>query len=342
MSARRPWTLAVGVAVVATVVVVAGIAVAGSLIGRGGPEQRTSESSGASPSDTGTPGSDTTGPDATQPSGASGTGNGSTTGGPASPTATSATGPTTTLVVPAYYLGDGARGTRLFREFQRISAGDPLEGALLALQGRPRDPDYRTPWAEGSFASAHFDGVGAGGTISLELADPALTARPPGTSPSEARMAVQQVVHTLQAAVQARARVVVFRGGQQLDALYGVPVGAGLANAPALEVLSLMSITAPEEGAVVRGSFRASGVGSSFEANVPWEIRRGETTVKSGFTTAAGWLDKLYPWRTGPIDVSDLTPGRYTFLASTDDPSAGEAGAEGAGPEIDTRTIVVR
>ena len=113
-------------------------------------------------------------------------------------------------------------------------------------------------------------------------------------------------------------------------------------NAPPLDVLSPMSITVPEEGAVVSGRFTAYGVGSSFEATVPWEIRRGEEAVVSGFTTAEGWADKLYPWRTEPIDVSRLAPGRYTFVAMTDDPSAGEAGAEGAGPDRDTRTIVVK
>ena len=38
-----------------------------------------------------------------------------------------------------------------------------------------------------------------------------------------------------------------------------------------------------------------------------------------------------------PIDVSDLAPGTYTFVAMTDDPSGGE----GLGPFTDTRTIIV-
>ena len=35
--------------------------------------------------------------------------------------------------------------------------------------------------------------------------------------------------------------------------------------------------------------------------------------------------------------MSDLTPGTYTFVAMTDDPSGGE----GLGPFTDTRTIIV-
>ncbi len=55
-----------------------------------------------------------------------------------------------------------------------------------------------------------------------------------------------------------------------------------------------------------------------------------------GFSTAEGWMDKLYPWQT-EVDVSSLEPGEYTFVASTDDPSDGE----GAGPTEDSKTIVV-
>jgi hypothetical protein len=46
----------------------------------------------------------------------------------------------------------------------------------------------------------------------------------------------------------------------------------------------------------------------------------------------------LTPWSTGPIDVSGLTPGTYTFAASTDDPSGGE----GPGPTEDTRTLFLK
>ena len=59
--------------------------------------------------------------------------------------------------------------------------------------------------------------------------------------------------------------------------------------------------------------------------------------VKEGFATAEGWMDKLYPWET-EVDVSDLEPGEYTFVAMTDDPSGG---TEGGGPTEDSKTIIV-
>ena len=109
-----------------------------------------------------------------------------------------------------------------------------------------------------------------------------------------------------------------------------------MTNAPQLEVLALVNVTTPEEGATVSGTFTASGVASSFEATVPWEIRQGETVVMKGFATAEGWMDKLYPWET-EVDVSGLAPGDYTFVAMTDDPSGGE----GFGPTEDTKAITV-
>ena len=71
---------------------------------------------------------------------------------------------------------------------------------------------------------------------------------------------------------------------------------------------------------------------------MPWQIRdASDEVVLDGFATAEGAIDRLYKWETEPIDVSDLAPGTYTFVAMTDDPSGGE----GTGPFTDTRTIIV-
>jgi hypothetical protein len=100
-----------------------------------------------------------------------------------------------------------------------------------------------------------------------------------------------------------------------------------------------MSITSPEEGQTVSGTFEASGVNNGFEASFSWEILQGEQVVATDFGMADGCceLDKMYPW-TAEVDVSGLAPGTYTFVAKNDDPSGG---AEGNGPDLDTRTIVV-
>lgn len=93
-----------------------------------------------------------------------------------------------------------------------------------------------------------------------------------------------------------------------------------------MDVLSMVQLTTPEQGATVTGdTLEVSGVASSFEANVPWEVRRGNEVVLDGFTTAKGWMNKLYPF-SASVDVSSLEPGDYTFVAMTDDPSGGAEG----------------
>lgn len=239
-----------------------------------------------------------------------------------------------------YYLGDTPQGPRLYREFHRA---DVLPGrastvaAGLALD-RPTDPDYRSPWPSGTTVDGGTDGTTGAVTISLDNGSVDLRTRPATMSASEAKEAVQQLVYTAQAAIQARRPVRFQVSGKDVATLLGVDVSAPVAELGQLDVLSLVSITDPAEGTTIHRSFTARGVASSFEANVPWRITRAGRVVKSGYSTAEGWTDRLYPWQTDPIDVSGLAPGSYTFEAMTDDPSAGE----GAGPFSDTRTIVVR
>jgi hypothetical protein len=239
------------------------------------------------------------------------------------------------VTVPVYFVGDTPQGPALYREFRKVEADNPMEEAMaLATSGDALDPDYRTLYPGGTFESVSFsEGAGA---IVAQVKDDAWNA-PGDLSKKEAKLAVQQLVYTVQGIQGERLPVLV-----QLDSnpvpLFGIDTEGGLQAAKPLDVLALMNVTTPEEGAGVSGSFTAEGVGSSFEATVPWEVRdEAGTAVVEGFTTAEGWMDKLYPW-TAEVDVSGLAPGTYTFVAMTDDPSDGE----GAGPTEDTKTIVVQ
>ena len=266
---------------------------------------------------------------------------------PATATSTASASPTPAAAPPAervlgiYYVGDTPQGPRLYREFHRLRVPDSRGGAVAPAVsqalGRADDSDYLNPWPDGTAVSVP-EQTDAAVTLSLTNEQVDLAVRPDGMSGDEARAAVQQLVYTTQAALQQRLPVRFLVGNRPADTLLGVDVSDPATNLPALDVLALVSISEPQEGAMVTGSFRASGVASSFEANVPWEIRKGDRVVKRGFSTASGWMDKLYPWQTEPISVTDLPEGTYAFVASTDDPSDGE----GAGPTSDTRTIVVR
>ena len=241
---------------------------------------------------------------------------------PSSPGPSAGGGSSGTTTVAVYWVGDSPQGPRLFREFRRVPAGDPYAEAVgLLTSGEPLDPDYRSLLSGLDVRSVGHEGA----TYTLTLGDGAPTERPSGMSTAQARLAEQQLVYTLQGVGQTRDPV-------DVDHLYGE---AGLVtNDDWAKTLNLVSVTSPEQDSTVGDTFTASGVASSFEATVPWQIRQGSTVVKKGFTTADGWMDRLYPWQ-AQVDVSDLEPGTYTFVALTDDPSDGE----GAGPMTDSKDI---
>ena len=250
----------------------------------------------------------------------------------ASPTESqTSTGKQTT--VPAYFVGDTPQGARLYREFRQVPADDALMAAArLVTTGDALDPDYRTLFPAGELASVEY----ADGRFVVTLADDSWRDAPSGMSKQDAELAVQQLVHTLQGVQQERAPLVVELDGSPTT-LLGVDTADGVTNADQLSTLALVNVTSPAEGARAGGTITASGVASSFEATVPWEVRRGDEVVLDGFATAEGWMDRLYPWEV-EVDLSGLEPGEYTFVARTDDPSGG---AEGNGPTEDTKTISV-
>ncbi len=241
-------------------------------------------------------------------------------------------GPERTVAV--YYVGDTERaGPRLYREFQR-GQGEALAAGVAALTSTPLDGDYRTLWSAGQITAASYDGD----VISVTV-DPAVRQRPGGMTRREARAAVEQVVYTMQAAVQERAAVQFRTADNPIDQVFGVPTSEPVSNGPMLDVLSHINLTSPEQGSILNdGALAVSGVGNSFEANVGWEIRRGSEVVKHGFVTMEGWMEpKLFPFET-TVDVADLAPGDYTLWVTTDDPTGG---TEGIGAMTDDKDFSV-
>ena len=148
---------------------------------------------------------------------------------------------------------------------------------------------------------------------------------------------MQQLVYTVQGIQGERLPVLVQNGADPVS-LFGIDTEGGLKAAKPLDVLAFMNVTTPEEGA--RSAAASPPRASAARSRRPCPGRSATsavTAVVEGFTTAEGWIDKLYPW-TAEVDVSGLAPGTYTFVAMTDDPSDGE----GAGPTEDTKTIIVQ
>lgn len=253
---------------------------------------------------------------------------------PSEPTPSETASSGTTATVPAYFVGETPQGPRLYREFRKVTGDPSLEAFALLATGDAADPDYLSFVPSGSLKSVEHDE--AAGLIVVELRDDAWMTPTDGMDEVRAALAVQQIVYTLQGVAQSRDPVE-FRLGGIATRIFGIDSTGGIGHGDPLETLALVSVTAPEEGRTVSGTFSAHGIASSFEATVPWEIRQGDTVVERGFSTAEGWMDKLYPWETD-VDVSGLSPGEYLFVAMTDDPSGGEGG----GPHEDSKAITVK
>jgi hypothetical protein len=251
---------------------------------------------------------------------------------PASETPAEPTGTT----VPVYYVGDGPGGEpRLFREFHRVT-GDPLTEAakLVAGGGGPDDPDYRTLWPQVEISSV----TATDGVLLVQLPSDDFTERPDGMSPRLAKLALQQLVYTLQGVQQERVPVLVERGGTD-SRIFGIPSDTPLQAASALDTLNLVSITSPAEGDTVTGdTLTVTGVANSFEASGPCRLIAGDQELALEGYQAEGWMeDRLFPFSV-ELPLDGVT-GEVVVQCETDDPSGG---AEGEGPAVDTKTVTVQ
>ena len=249
----------------------------------------------------------------------------------AAPTPGPSAGPSRALAV--YYLGTGPRGTVLYREFTSApSSGTAVGQALAALMATPADPDYATAWRSGWLRSASA----GSGVIDVDLGD-VPESRPSSMTARDASEALQQVVYTMQAAVQRRDPVQFSRHGRPVATVLGVPTSLPVSNGPPLDVLSRMSITDPAEGQTVsRGRLVVTGVNNSFEATVVVRLRRAGHVYRTKPGVATGYMaEHLFPWRI-VLNTGDLPPGRYTLVARNDDPSGQHLA------DFDTRTIFLR
>lgn len=237
--------------------------------------------------------------------------------------------------VAVYYVGDTPTGPRLFREFRSPEGdGDALVVAVgMATTVAPLDPDYRVPWPDGATATAAHDEAGDLLTVDLRSGGTDLHSRPGGMSPDEARMALEQLMYTAQAAVQARPPVRFLLDGEATDQLLGEPVSEPLAEGDPMEVQATVWVISPQEGDEVSGALTVEGRGAFFEANVSWQVLQEGSVVSKGFATAEECCT-LSPFE---FVVEDLAPGDYVLRVYDADVSGGE----GPGEQEDTKRFTV-
>lgn len=229
------------------------------------------------------------------------------------------------VTVPAYYLTETPSGPRLAREFRGVRERDnAAETALGVMFAGPADPDYRTPWDPDTVFS-----VSTGDVIEVDLALP----EDGEPVPDElGELAIQQLVYTVQAALQSSDPVHILVDGEPAGELWGVDVSDALVRAPQLEVRQLVQINDPGEGVSVTNPVRISGEAALFEATYEWRIEQDATVVAEG----SGQAEEGQRFAAFSFEV-DLEPGDYTVVVSATDPSGGE----GPGPMSDSRSFTV-
>jgi hypothetical protein len=311
MNHRRSWLLAAGAAVVATAATVAAVTLLGGDTSPGDGPGFAAPSS-PSPSDA------------------------ETTADPAVSESPQQPPEGDTRAVPVYYVGDTTRGVRLYREFHQIEATDDDVVSVAvdeAVSAEPDDPDYRSPWPEGTTAAAtSLSSTRDVLTIDVSGAT-GLRTRPGGMSQEEAQIAVEQLVYTAQAADQSRKPVQFLLDSERTDQLLGVPVSEPVSQGDPVEVLAQVWIIDPAEGAEVTSPFTVSGLAAAYEATVVWELRdRAGDRVEGDFTTAEECCT-MAPYS---FEV-DVPPGEYTLVVQDTDASGGE----GFGPWVDTKSVTV-
>lgn len=233
--------------------------------------------------------------------------------------------------LPVHYVADTPAGFRLYREFHRVTTADPASDAVREMLADPTgdDPDYRTLWPAGT--ALRVPVTAANGMITVDLSSEA--SGPAMIGGEAAELTVQQLVFTVQGALQSTDPVRLLVDGEPVAELWGsVSTGEPVRRADQYAVRSLVQIDAPADGARVGRTVEVSGEAAVFEATVPWEVLRGGTVVQSGFTMAAEGQ------RFAPFSFAlTLEPGEYVVRVTEDDPSDGE----GRPPFTDTKTITV-
>ncbi|GAA3247290.1 hypothetical protein GCM10017691_56360 [Pseudonocardia petroleophila] len=221
----------------------------------------------------------------------------------------------TAAALPVYFVAETAAGPRLYREFHRVASTDPASDAVREMFAGATDPDYRTPWPSGSDLRSPV--TTGGGVITVDL-----TGVPPGAQVGSAGAvwAVQQLVYTVQGALQSTDPVRVLLDGEPVDELFGaVSTADPVPRADLYATRSLVQIDAPAHGAVVTSPVEVTGEAAVFEATLPWQVLRDGEVVASGVAgTAEGQVFAPFAF------ALDLAPGEYVVRISEDDPSDGE------------------
>lgn len=227
---------------------------------------------------------------------------------PASPSSQAPEAPARTVSLPVYYAGPVAPGSDrlvLFREFVPSPSGmEEITALRKAVAVAPKGSTYVPLWGV-----VQVDGVDISDDRIVIALDQALT----GVTDAQGAIAVQQLVWTAQAAAGKAlpVRFTVADGatevapGQPTSGTYSRPTDP----VAVYQLLSPLFIDAPSRGAVLKAgsAVKVTGVASTNEANVGWQVLSGDRVIASGAATAAVSAPSRggFSIAVGPLPASD-------------------------------------
>jgi hypothetical protein len=227
---------------------------------------------------------------------------------------------TTQVALPAYFVGaNSGTGDRfgLYREFVRtavptgVTTAQKAKAAVaVAMNAQPLTnvEPYLQPWSGTTVEDVNI----TQSLITIKLSGPGAT----GFTPDQTRLAVQQLVWTVQAAVgqgTIPVKFVVANGGPMLFGKYPTDTTY---NRPAKDLqyqdLAPIWILSPDRGQVfpAKAPVVVNGESCAFEATTHWELKKGSANVKTGVTTASSGCPTRGTWQ---VNLGVLAPGDYTF-----------------------------
>lgn len=233
-------------------------------------------------------------------------------------------------LVELYFVADTPQGFRLFSEIREFdeAEGELLEsvmGDLVSGDLQPLDPDYVNLW-DSSHRLNSLSLSGTHATLDLDLGALNVGAE------AEAR-AIDQLVWTLTGISPEIQSVTILVDGEAVESLAGhVDATIPFVRSQGIDVLSPIQISTPLEVQVLANPVVIEGQACTFEANVVWELVRGDVVLQSGFTTAESACPERSSWS---VALDDLAPGTYLFNAWE------ESAEEGSRMASDSRHFVV-
>ncbi len=228
---------------------------------------------------------------------------------------------------PGYGWDDG----RLFPvEVTSPATENPGMDAVNALMSTvPRDPDYLNTWSSlrsASESSLHL--IAPVSVTSVFAADGAIHVdfNGPVDNPwqelvswaQDPALFAQQLVWTVQDAMDSRAPVLATIDGERAKRLLTAEVNTPLSRDPS--VLAPVQIESPTQGESVSSPVTVSGQSATFEGNVVWRVKQDGEVVDHGFVQSEG-ANGVF----GPFEFAvDLPPGDYTVEAYEESPENGD------------------